>query len=64
MALAMSAASIYASEFAMPAKVLNHVDEALRDELESTEMYLSLFYAVLDPRARTLTWSNAGWSST
>ncbi|MBT8405703.1 MAG: SpoIIE family protein phosphatase, partial [Gemmatimonadetes bacterium] len=60
MALAMSAASIYASEFAMPAKVLDHVDEALRDELESTEMYLSLFYAVLDPRAGTLTWSNAG----
>jgi sigma-B regulation protein RsbU (phosphoserine phosphatase) len=60
MALAMSAASIYASEFSVPAKVLNHVDEALRDELETTEMYLSLFYAVLDPRAGTLTWSNAG----
>lgn len=60
MALAMSAASIYASEFSMPAKVLRHVDDALRDELESTEMYLTLFYGVLDPAARTLTWSNAG----
>ncbi len=60
MALSMSAATIYASEFTMPAKVLRHVDDALRDELESTEMYLSLFYGVLDPSARTLTWSNAG----
>ncbi len=60
MALAMSAASIYASEFSMPAKVLRHVDDALRDELESTEMYLTLFYGVLDPSAGTLTWSNAG----
>ncbi len=60
MALAMSAASIYASEFPMPAKVLRHVDDALRDELETTEMYLTLFYGVLDPTAQTLTWSNAG----
>lgn len=60
MALAMSAASIYASEFTMPEKVLRHVDDALRDELESTEMYLTLFYGVLDPAAGTLTWSNAG----
>lgn len=60
MALAMSAATIYASEFSMPAKVLRHLDDALRDELESTEMYLTLFYGVLDPRERTLTWANAG----
>lgn len=60
MALSMSAASIYATEFANPGEVLSHLDEALRDELESTEMYLSLFYGVVDPTAGTLTWSNAG----
>lgn len=60
MALAISAATIYASEFATPAKVLRHLDDALRDELESTEMYLTLFYAVLDPAKRRVTFSNAG----
>ena len=60
MALAISAATIYASEFATPAKVLRHLDDALRAELESTEMYLTLFYAVLDPARRRLLFSNAG----
>lgn len=60
MALSMSAATIYASEFGSPAKVLRHLDDALRDELESTEMYLTLFYGVLDAGAGTLTYSNAG----
>jgi sigma-B regulation protein RsbU (phosphoserine phosphatase) len=60
MALSMSAATIYASEFPAPAKVLRHIDDALHDELETTEMYLSLFYAVLDPGRRTVTFSNAG----
>lgn len=60
MALAISAAAIYASEFATPAKVLRHLDDALHQELESTEMYLTLFYAVLDPVERRLLFSNAG----
>jgi sigma-B regulation protein RsbU (phosphoserine phosphatase) len=60
MAHSMSAATIYAAEFTNPSKVLRHVDDALRDELESTEMYLTLFYGVIDPEAGTLTWSNAG----
>jgi sigma-B regulation protein RsbU (phosphoserine phosphatase) len=60
MALAISAATIYASEFATPAKVLRHLDDALRSELENTEMYLTLFYAVLDPARRRLLFSNAG----
>src|SRR5690606_21820432 len=41
MALSMSAATIYASEVGTPAKVLRHIDDALRGELESTEMYLT-----------------------
>ena len=60
MALAISAAAIYASEFAMPAEVLRHLDDALRDELESTEMYVALFCAVLDPAHRRLQFANAG----
>ncbi len=60
MALAISAATIYASEFATPAKVLRHMDDALRQELETTEMYLTLFYGVIDPAKRHLLFANAG----
>lgn len=60
MALAMSAATIYAAEFGTPSKVLRHLDDALRDELETTEMYLTLFYGVLDPEAQRLVYANAG----
>ncbi|MSR36898.1 MAG: GAF domain-containing protein [Gemmatimonadetes bacterium] len=60
MAFAISAATIYASEFATPAKVLRHMDDALHHELETTEMYLTLFYAVLDPAQRRVLFTNAG----
>ncbi len=60
MALSMSAASIYALEVGAPAQVLRHLDDALREELETTEMYLSLFYGVLDPGKGRLVYSNAG----
>jgi len=60
MALSLSAASIFAGETESPAEVLRHVDDALRDELETTEMFLTLFYGVLDPAAGELVYSNAG----
>ncbi|MCJ7629768.1 MAG: SpoIIE family protein phosphatase, partial [Longimicrobiales bacterium] len=60
MALSMSAASIYALEKGRPSGVLRQLDDALRDELETTEMYLSLFYGILDPKKGTLTYANAG----
>jgi len=60
MALSMSAASIYALEKGRPSGVLRQLDDALRDELETTEMYLSLFYGILDPKEGTLTYANAG----
>ncbi|MGI9627692.1 MAG: PP2C family protein-serine/threonine phosphatase [Longimicrobiales bacterium] len=60
MALVMSAAAIYAEEGATPAKVLEYVDRAIGDELESTEMYLSLFYCVLSPEEARIVYSNAG----
>ena len=60
MALVMSAAAIYAEQGAAPAAVLEHVDRAIGDELESTEMYLSLCYCVLSPGAPEIAFSNAG----
>jgi sigma-B regulation protein RsbU (phosphoserine phosphatase) len=60
MALSMSAAAIYALEVGEPAGVLRYLDDALRDELETTEMYLSLFYGVLDPLGGEITYANAG----
>ncbi len=60
MALSMSAATIYASEVASPARVLGAMGEALMDELETTEMYLTLFYGVVDPDRGELVYANAG----
>ncbi|MGQ0813693.1 MAG: PP2C family protein-serine/threonine phosphatase [Gemmatimonadota bacterium] len=60
MALTMSAAAIYAQESAPPAAVLQRVHQVLIKELESTEMYLTLFYCVLDPVAGHITYANAG----
>jgi phosphoserine phosphatase RsbU/P len=60
MALTMSAVAIYAQESGPPAEVMRHVHRALINELESTEMYLTLFYGVLDPNAGHLVYANAG----
>jgi sigma-B regulation protein RsbU (phosphoserine phosphatase) len=60
MALTMSAVGIYAQESGPPADVLRRVHRALAKELESTEMYLTLFYGVLDPAAGRLLYANAG----
>jgi sigma-B regulation protein RsbU (phosphoserine phosphatase) len=60
MALTMSAVGIHAPESGSPAEVLRRVHRALIDELESTEMYMSLFYAVLDLQAGQLVYANAG----
>jgi sigma-B regulation protein RsbU (phosphoserine phosphatase) len=60
MALTMSAAAIYAQEAAPPGQVLQRIHEALIKELESTEMYLTLVYCVIDPIAQQLIFANAG----
>lgn len=62
MALTMSAVAIHASEGDPPAKVLRRVHKTLIDELESTEMYLTLFYGVIDPNKGKLCYANAGHS--
>ncbi len=60
MALTISAIGIYAQETENPAEVLRRVHRALIRELESTEMYLSLFYGVLDPDESRVRYANAG----
>jgi sigma-B regulation protein RsbU (phosphoserine phosphatase) len=60
MTLTMSAAGIYAREAESPAAVLRKLDDALSDELATTEMFLSVFYGVIDPAAGVLSYSNAG----
>ena len=60
MALAMSAAAIYAQQSMPPSEVLLRVHQALSKELESTEMYLTLFYGVIDMREGKVSYSNAG----
>ena len=42
------------------ARVLQEMADSLMDELESTEMYLTLFYGVVDPRRSELLYANAG----
>lgn len=60
MTLTLSAAAIYAREADTPEQVLRQLDDALADELATTEMFLTVFYGVIDPEAGTLTYSNAG----
>jgi phosphoserine phosphatase RsbU/P len=60
MALTMSAVAIHASEGHEPGEVLRRVHRALIEELESTEMFMTLFYGVLDPVAERIDFANAG----
>ncbi len=60
MALTMSAASITVREREDPAEVLRGIHHELVRKLESTEMYMTLCYAVVDPGAGRLHYANAG----
>jgi sigma-B regulation protein RsbU (phosphoserine phosphatase) len=60
MALTMSAIAIYAQESGRPGDALRRVHESLIDELESTEMYLTILFAVVDPSEGEVSWANAG----
>jgi len=60
MALVMAASGIHAQAGETPTEVLQRIEQSLTDELGRTEMFLSLFYAVVDPRAGRLTYANAG----
>jgi sigma-B regulation protein RsbU (phosphoserine phosphatase) len=60
MALAMAASGIHAEAAGAPGQVLADLEASLAGELARTEMYLSLFYAVIDPGAGVLVYANAG----
>jgi len=60
MALAMSAAAIHSQTTADPAEVLHQLATTLRDELALTEMFISAFYAVVDPFDHELRYANTG----
>jgi phosphoserine phosphatase RsbU/P len=60
MALTMSAIAIYSQEETQPGDVLRQVHEAIIDELETTEMYLTMLFAVVDRNGRVVQYSNAG----
>jgi sigma-B regulation protein RsbU (phosphoserine phosphatase) len=60
MALAMAASGIHAEAAASPSQVLGDLEKSLAEELARTEMYLSLFYAVVDPAAGVCAYANAG----
>ncbi len=60
MALVMSASAIHAQGSSDPGTMLGALLGTLREELASTEMFLSTFYGVIDRRAGTLRYANAG----
>jgi sigma-B regulation protein RsbU (phosphoserine phosphatase) len=60
MALAMSATAIHAQESDQPAETLAAVQRSLHEELETTEMFITAFYGVVDTWGRELRWANMG----
>ncbi len=60
MALSMSVTGIYAREAASPGDLLRSIHRALIQKLESTEMFMTVFYGVIDPDRRVLLYANAG----
>src|SRR5437870_7888809 len=60
MALVMAACGIHAESAETPTEVLRRLEESLADELASTEMFLTVFYAVVDPTVGRITFANAG----
>ena len=60
MALAMSASAIHAQTTADPGATLGALLSSMRDELATTEMFISMFYGVVDREAGVLRYANAG----
>ncbi|MEP6692462.1 MAG: GAF domain-containing SpoIIE family protein phosphatase [Gemmatimonadaceae bacterium] len=60
MALALSASAIHAQSSSDPATALGALLATLGDELTSTEMFITAFYAVIDREAGTLRYANTG----
>lgn len=60
MALAMSASAIHAQSTLDPGAMLHAMLQSMREELESTEMFITLFYGIVDRDAETITYANTG----
>ncbi|HUO52625.1 MAG TPA: PP2C family protein-serine/threonine phosphatase, partial [Gemmatimonadaceae bacterium] len=60
MALAMSASAIHAQAGGDPGEMLNALLYTLREELATTEMFISTFYGIIDRDAGTLRYANTG----
>jgi sigma-B regulation protein RsbU (phosphoserine phosphatase) len=60
MALVLSAAGIHAGAAVTPDETLTALLDSLRTELETTEMYLTVFYGVVDREGSRLVYANAG----
>jgi len=60
MALTLSAAAMATKGDGSPVSVLSGMHDHLLRALESTEMYMTLFYAALDPRTGAASYSSAG----
>jgi sigma-B regulation protein RsbU (phosphoserine phosphatase) len=56
----MAAAGIHANANTAPDATMELLRDSLTDELESTEMYFSVFYGILDPTSGWISYSNAG----
>lgn len=60
MALAMSASAIHAQSAKDPGEMLGMLLGTLREELASTEMYISVFFGVIDHSSGKLRYANTG----
>ena len=60
MALTMSASAIHAQTTADPGETLHALFSTVRDELATTEMFISAFYSVIDRRRGELLYANTG----
>jgi sigma-B regulation protein RsbU (phosphoserine phosphatase) len=60
MALTLSAAAIHAQRTQDPGAVLHALLDSLRDELSSTEMFITVFYGVVDKEAGKVRYANTG----
>jgi sigma-B regulation protein RsbU (phosphoserine phosphatase) len=60
MALTMSASAIHAQSMKDPAQMLDALRASLKEELTTTEMFISAFYGVIDRRNGLLRYANTG----